>query len=477
VQTTAEATGQVRSATLSVASQLGAKVAHLALNLVSTLAILRYFAPDAYGTYVLVLTVTTLAGVIADFGLPKLAVREMVRPGEDQDAVAGTIIVIRLALAVVAVLACQVVLALFRQSPSAHQAAAVASLVIIAEAVLGVLVVAFQIRLVQHYEAGIRVVAEALETSLVLLLVARHATLPWLFVPPVVGLVVALVLATALTRHRFALRPRLVVARVRPLLMEALPLGPALLAGVLYLKLDSFVVAALRPSRDLGIYGAAYQPIEYLFLATAVIINVLFPMLARAWGEGEPERFLAIYRRGTELLVIVTGFVTATVVFIAAAMVRTAFGPAYAGAAAPLSVLSVALVVMTVNAWQSLVLLSGGHQRVVLRYNLIALGLAVVLCAVLVHFVGTVGAAVSALVIGIFVLWASTRAVRLRMHATLDGRRLGQVAVASLVTAAVVAALTAAHLPWPLTAIAATVPYAAALGEFGFHRSIREALA
>ena len=475
--TTVEVTGPVGSATVSVIAQLGAKAVHLALNVVSTLAILRYLAPNAYGTYVLVLTVTTLAGVIADFGLPKLAVREMVRPGEDQDAVAGTIIAIRLVLAIVAVAACQGVVALFHEPPAAHLAAAVASLVIAGEAVLGILVVAFQIRLVQQYEAGIRVVAEAIETGLVLWLVSRAVSLPWLFVPPVAGVVVALVVATALTRRRFALRPRLVAARIRPILAEALPLGPALLVGVAYLKLDSFVVAALRPPADLGIYGAAYQPIEYLFLATAVIINVIFPLLAKAWGEGQTDRFLAIYRRGTELLVIVTGFVTVTVVFLAAALVRTAFGPAYAASAAPLGVLSAALVLMAVNAWQSLVLLSGGHQRTVLRYNVVALGVSIVLCVVLVHLVGMIGAAVSAFLTGVVVLGASTRAVGRRMHATLDGRRLGQVAVASLATGAFVAALSAVRMPWPLIVVAATVPYAVMLGGLGFHRSIREAFA
>jgi O-antigen/teichoic acid export membrane protein len=475
--TTVETTGLGRSATISVASQLGAKAIHLVLNVVSTLAILRYLAPNAYGTYVLILTVATLAGVIADFGLPKLAVREMVRPGEDPNAIAGTIIAIRLGLAVVAMLACQGVVALFHESPAAHLAAAIASLVILAEAALGILVVAFQIRLAQQYEAGVRVVAEAIETGLVLWLVSRHASLPWLFAPPVAGLLVALVVATALTRRRFDLRPRVVAARIRPILAEALPLGPALLVGVAYLKIDSFVVAALRPPADLGLYGAAYQPIEYLFLATAVIINVIFPLLAKAWGAGERERFRAIYRRGTELLVIVTGFVTVTIVFLAAALVQTAFGSAYAGAAAPLGVLSAALVLMTVNAWQSLVLLSGGHQRTVLRYNMVALGVSVVLCTVLVHLVGTVGAAVSAFLTGVVVLGASTREVRRRMHVTLDGRRLGQVAVALVVTGAGVAILVAVGLPWPLTVVAATVPYAVLLGRFGFHSSIREAFA
>jgi hypothetical protein len=100
-----------------------------------------------------------------------------------------------------------------------------------------------------------------------------------------------------------------------------------------------------------------------------------------------------------------------------------------------------------------------------------------VLCTVLVHLVGTVGAAVSAFLTGVVVLGASTREVRRRMHVTLDGRRLGQVAVALVVTGAGVAILVAVGLPWPLTVVAATVPYAVLLGRFGFHSSIREAFA
>ncbi len=474
---TSDVRGRVGAASLSASSQLGAKVVHLVLNVVSSLAIVRYLAPDAYGTYVLVLTIVTMAGVVADFGLPKLAVREMVRPGEDADAVAGTIIGIRIALAVLAVLACQVAVALFDQPPSAHLAAGVASLVIVADAVLGIVVVPFQVSLAQHYEAVIRVVGEALETGLILVLVALGATLPWLFAPPVVGVAVALVLAVFLSRRRFALHPRWVRAKVRPILVEALPLGPALLVGVLYLKLDSFVVAALRPPEDLGLYGAAYQPIEYLFLGTAVIINVLYPLAARAWSGNEAERFRALYRRGTEVLVIATLVVPAVLAVLAQPIVEAAFGTAYDGAVRPLQVLSIALVVMAVNAWQSLVLLSGGYQRLILRYNLAALAFALVLCGVLVSIIGVVGAAISALATALFVLVASTVAVHGRMAVSLDPAWIARALLVALVTLAVVAVLTSLGVPWILAGLLAVAAHLLAAVGFGFHRTIREAIA
>ncbi|WP_404392251.1 oligosaccharide flippase family protein [Humibacillus xanthopallidus] len=464
------------SVTLSAASQLGAKVVHLLLNAVSTLAVLRYLAPDAYGTYVLILTITTLVGVVADFGLPKLAVREMLRPGQVEGDVVGTVIVVRLGLAGLGVVGVQAALLLFQQSPQAHLAGFVASLGIIVEAVLGIVVTIFHTRFVQQYEAGIRVVAEAIETALVLVLIARGVSLPWLFVPPLVGLLVGTALAVRLASRRFGLRPRFEAPLVRGLVREALPLGPALMIGVLYLKLDSFVVAALRPSSDLGLYGAAYQPIEYLFLGSAVFINVLYPLATSAWATPGRVRFVEIYRRGTELLVALMLVVPVVVAVVADELVLLAFGPAYAASALPLQVLGVAVVLMTVNAWQSLVLLSGGHQRVTLRYNLAALALSLVLCLVLVHAVGLVGAALAAVATGLFVLWASTRAVRHHMDAHLDVLVVGRIIAVAAVATALLWVLDSLRVPWPLAVLAALAAYAFGMQRIGLLRSLKGAL-
>ncbi|MCU1537242.1 MAG: flippase [Humibacillus sp.] len=464
------------SVSLSAASQLGAKVLHLALNAVSTLAVLRYLAPDAYGTYVLVLTVTTLVGVVADFGLPKLAVRELLAPDVRDGAVVGTVIVLRLLLAGAGIVGVQVVLAGFHQTPQVHLAGLIASLGIVVEAVLGILVTIFHARMVQQYDAMIRVAAEAVETGLVLVLIAIGVSLPWLFVAPLVGLLVGVTLAVGLTGRRFALHPEFDGAMVRGLVREALPLGPSLMIGVLYLKLDSFVVAAMRPSRDLGLYGAAYQPIEYVFLGSAVFINVLYPLAAGAWAGPSRPRFVEIYRRGTELLVALMLAVPIVVTVVADDLVRLAFGPAYAASAAPLTVLGLAVVLMTVNAWQSLVLLAGGHQRVTLRYNLVALALSLALCVALVPAVGLVGAAVAAVVTGLFVLWASTRAVRSHMDASPDtGRLLRLVALAAGCTA-LLWALDTARVPWPVAVLIALSAYAVGLLRSGFLRSVKEAL-
>ena len=72
-----------------------------------------------------------------------------------------------------------------------------------------------------------------------------------------------------------------------------------------YLKLDALMLAVLRTPREVGLYGSAYQPIEYTFLAAAVVVNVAFPLVAAAYGAGDHERFALLYRRGAEALVAV----------------------------------------------------------------------------------------------------------------------------------------------------------------------------
>ena len=472
-------TSQSRSVAVSALSQLVAKALHLLLNVISTLAILHYLAPAAYGSYVLVVTVVTLAGVVADFGLPQLAVREIVRaPSERtraQDEILGTTAALRLGLALGAVLGCQAVLLVLGQPLVVHQAAAIASVLLLVDAVLSVVLVSFQVHVEQQYEAIVRVTVEALETGLILLLIARQADLIWLFVPPVVAVAVGLVLALALARRRYRLRLRPARHRVSFLLAEALPIGPALIVAAVYLKLDSLVLAAMRPLSDVGIYGSAYQPVEYLFLGTAVIMNVLFPMLAGAWAGGDPARFLQLYRRTSELLVIATAFVPLVFAFTAPAVVRVAFGGAYAEAARPLQILSVALVAMTVSAWQSLALISAGLQRLILVYNSVTLVVALGLCTLLVWRFGPMGAALSVLATSCVLLFASLRAVRRRLGSTLDAGQMVRILMAVAVTAGVLALLGLVQAHWLLMVLVAAVCYVLALHRFGLHVKMREA--
>jgi hypothetical protein len=90
--------------------------------------------------------------------------------------------------------------------------------------------------------------------------------------------------------------------------------------------------------------------------------------------------------------------------------------------------------------------------------------------------VGLVGAALAAVVTGLFVLWASTRAVRRHMGATLDAGVLARVVAVAAASTAVLWALDAIGVPWPVAMVAGLAAYAAGLVRVGLLRSLKEAL-
>lgn len=455
-----EAGAATRGVAVSTASQLVAKVVHLVTNVVSSVALIRYLSPVGYGDLVLVMTVTVLVGLLADLGLNKLAVREILQRDDAEGAVVGSLVAARVVLALAAIGLVQLVLAVLGTTGEVRLAGAIASAGFVAEAALGIVVV-FHVRLEQHYEAAVRVVAEVVETGLVLVLIALGATLPVLVAAPVVGLAIGAGLALVLARRRSRLRLRVDGAVVRRLLRFSLTVGPALLLGVLYLRVDTFLLAALRPADEVGIYGAAFQPMEYLLLGTAVLINVLFPILARCHGT-DPARFARVYHGGVEGVIGSLLPVPVLLLVLAPAMVETVYGPGFAPSARPMQILAWSMVALALSVWHGFVLLAVDRQRDAVVYNAVALTFSVCGNLALIPRYGYLGAAAATAATAALVVGLSLRAVH-RAGIPLPGPgRIARIGAAAL-GAAVVARVLAPLWPWWVVLPVALGAYAALL--------------
>jgi O-antigen/teichoic acid export membrane protein len=155
---------------------------------------------------------------------------------------------------------------------------------------------------------------------------------------------------------------------------------------------------------------------------------------------------------------------------VAVPLVDRVYGPAYRDAARPLQLLAVALVLMTVNAWQAFVLLGGGHQKVTLFYNLGALGVAAVACSILIRAYGMQGAALATLCTAVFVLTCSTLAIRKHFDAHLAMAPLVRILASAGALWATLWALDRIGAPWPTLVPAMLVAYPLWLCAFGVVR-------
>ncbi|HLQ62330.1 MAG TPA: polysaccharide biosynthesis C-terminal domain-containing protein, partial [Candidatus Acidoferrales bacterium] len=186
----------------------------------------------------------------------------------------------------------------------------------------------------------------------------------------------------------------------------------------------------------------------------------LFPLLSR-WWRVDPARFQVVYQRGTEALVAYALPFPILLAFTAGPMVAVVYAPSFAPSALPLALLAVSMVLMVFSAWQSLVLLVGGLQRVALAYNLASLAVNAVLNVVLILRFGYLGASAAAVASSVFMAALSVAAPARLMGVWPDPRRLLRVLAAGALLAASVALLLWLGLPWPAALAAAAVLYPA----------------
>ncbi len=429
---------------VSTISQLGAQGLHLVLNIVSSLALIHYLGPDKYGNYVFVITTAAIIGLVSDLGLNKLGVRDIARDPADEDDVLGSVLLVRLALAVLAVGITLLALAAMGANAELLAAGAVISMLFFTEAALAVVIV-FHVRIQQQYEAVVRVVIETVETALVLWLIHQQATLIQLLVAPVIAAVIGVVGALLLVRRRIGHFPALRATHARRLFIEALPIGLTLLVAAAYLKLPAVLLGSMTTSAEVGLYGAAYQPIEYLLLASAVVINVLLPLLARNFTHRR-DHFVRIYQRGTEALLVLTIPIAAVLIVGGSTLVTAVYGADFAASADPLRILGIALIFMVQSFWQSMVLLAGGQQRITLLYNLVALAITVALCFALIPSLGQNGAALAILVTAVIVVVSANVATAASLGARPELGRVVWIVIVGIGVIGGAQALTVAGL-------------------------------
>jgi O-antigen/teichoic acid export membrane protein len=446
-----------RAIALSASAQTVAKVVNLGLNIVVSLALIRYFGPSGYGDYVFVFSFVTLFGLISDLGLTKIAVRDISKDESASRAILGTAIWLRLALAVVAAVAAQVLLALLAMRVQIRLAAGIASLLFVTDALVSV-VVLFQVRVAMQYQAVVDLVVQGVDTVLILALIGLHAGLLPLVAAPVASGAVGVIVAVIIAKTRFGLRLTFDAGRIRPLIVESLPVGLNFMVSIVFLKLDSVLLGFFRPSSEVGIYGAAYKPIEYVLLTSVILVYTLFPLLSRFQGS-DPARFNLVYRRGTEAILAYALPVPVLLAIVAPAMVKAVYAPAFGPSALPLQILGVAVVFMIFSAWQGYVLLAGGRQRVMLAYNAVGMCVNAVLNVVLIIRFGYLGAAASALVSSAFVAACALVAPARLMGSAPDVRRLPRVLLANVALGLSLALLMYVGAPWWIALAGAGVAY------------------
>lgn len=387
-----------RAIALSTVWQLLSQILTALLSMVTVKLVALGLVKPLAGIYNSAYGSLQLFGILADFGLYAVAVRE-VSKAVDRDKALGALIVLRasiLALSLAVALLLAWTLPAWRGT-ALPTAITIAALVPLFTLLAGMLRATFQV----HYRMELVFVAEVaqrvLTTALIGLLVwngVRGSTderdlYAFLFVGGI-GAFLLLLLSCGFARRTLKAAPRFDGALALHFLKAAAPFGFAYLAIACYRQLDIALIALLRP--DFAVQNASYGFVvritDMAFVIPTFLLNSVLPILNDPATPEERQRSIA----GSTLLALVGicgvgGIVSLLWARPLLALLTTPAylsSPGHPGADSALTLLALPIVLngvilysfyalLTRNAWKPLVAMLGGGALLSLGLNLIAI--------------------------------------------------------------------------------------------------------
>jgi O-antigen/teichoic acid export membrane protein len=444
----------------NTAAQALGKAAVLAIGAASIAVTTRYLGAAGYGSFALALAFVQMLGVLADFGIVTVVVREISRRPERTAELVGSALALRLLLGVAVVALAGLLSLALPYSPDVRVAILIAGLPFMLGLATTSLTTIFQARLQMGRAAIAEVAGRVAGFGALLAVIEADLGFKAVVASTAVGAAVALAVTLAMVRVRPQLR------HWRELAVPAIPLGVALAVNEVYFRADTVILSLFRPFEEVGYYTLAYRVFELLAVLPAIVMTSAFPLLSRHIDE-QRELAARVVDATADLFAAAAAPIAAGGLVLAPELVRLVAGDGFDGAVTPLRLLLCAAGAAWVSGLLGYTLIAADRRRAVLLLSLAVLAINLALNLALVPSYGADAAAATALGCELVLLGGGWVLVR-RLGLTPRLRMLWRATAAAAAMAAVLLWLGERSLVLLIPAGAAV--YVAALAALGGRR-------
>ena len=403
---------QTRAIAKSTLWQLGSQVAMAALSILTVKFVAVGLSKELAGNYNSAYGYLQLFGILADFGLYAVAVREVSKT-DQREEVLGALIVIRSIILVISlILALSIIwlLPMWKGTPL-PLGVTIAALVPFFTLLAGIVRTVFQVNYKMHYVFIAEVTQRIITASLIGLFIVMgirgstdlHVYHLFLFIGGI-GAFVLFFISMICGNRIMRIRPNFDVVILKRLLKAAAPFGLAFFCMALYRQFDVTMIALLRPDFELqnAYYGFVVRMTDMGFLIPTFLLNSTLPVLSERDARGEDTRSLL---GKTFVTLLIFGSISFLFAFLWArplvqllttdAYLSTAMRP---GSDTALKLLSIPLLLNAIVLYSFYVLLTKHRWQQLVCSLLVAAILAISLNLFLIPQFGFVGAATTSIV-------------------------------------------------------------------------------
>src|SRR3989344_1368141 len=362
----------IRSIAANTAFQIFGKIISTTLGVIITILLTRFLGPVGYGQYTFVLVFVTMFGVIGDWGLSIITIREASKHVEDAGKIIGNVLVIRMAMSIVAAIASIVAIHVLPYDTALRVLVSIASVYLLAISIKTSFQIVFTVKLKLQNWAISEIAANLVALLLVVLFIKNSGGLPQILWAFNLGHIFAAIVAAILAKQLLPVKLSWKREESKYLLSEALPMGAILVLFTIYNRMDTLILNYYHGDDAVGIYGAAYRIFEVLILGAAYFTNSILPLISKL-AANDKARLKKVFKKSFIFLTLMGVFVAVTNYIFAPLGIAVIGGQEFAASVTPLRILSLALIVSYFNHLGGFTLIALGKQWWSFRIAIVAL--------------------------------------------------------------------------------------------------------
>jgi len=267
--------------------------------------ITRYLGREGFGIYTTITSFLMFFGILINFGLTVITIQMISERDDGIDNILNNILTLRFISAVIFLGIAPVVALFFPYPVIIKIGIAITALAFLFQMMTETVIGLFQKKL-QMYKPAM---AEFISRIIFVLLI-------WLFIRleyGILAMMVALITANFLwfvgvfyyASKLVKLRPRFDWILWKEVIVRAWPIAISIVLNLVYLKGDVIILSVMKNQEAVGIYGAPYKLIDALTTFAMMFMGLILPLLASAWAKGLHDRFISIFQRTLDMMLIV----------------------------------------------------------------------------------------------------------------------------------------------------------------------------
>jgi stage V sporulation protein B len=424
-------------------SAMGSKVVSLLLGIVTYGIMARTLGTAGLGRYRTALTLLLFTGVLVEFGIYAVTLRDISQPGADSNRILGNAVTLRIIASTCAIAVLSICLNAVGV-PAAE--VLIAGIGWIALQLSELLRAVFQLKLAQHLGA----IAEVAGAVVTLVLVAAFASMHG-GTAAMLSATAAGFFCTALMSWRFAnrlvsFRPHFDWKIWRGFLVAGLPIGGSLILQTIQLRVDVLLLALPRTPAELGLYDAPLKLYELLIAVPLLFGGLMLPLYVRDLGT----RSSLVPRVNAALAVscIFSMLSFAILLECGEPIVVLLAGPRFAASVDPLEILAASACFGAVTTTLRFAAVAMHQQARFLRADVVGMCAAVAAHAFLIPRYGIIGAAVGKLCGDVVTTVGACVIMRKLLGGSMILTLIVSMAAAACLIVAVDFAIGVVDVPW-----------------------------